>query len=205
MKAFGNFDKVVASNGGGSSMLEPGGYVAKIVRVKDHTDEKKPYLEFVYDIWNAEAKSFLFTADLADTTNDWRHSFRIYFTGTTDFGKQRYKALTEAVENTTQGKGVKAFVYEDKDGAEQTLVGKLLGVVIRHRSYVNSEGKVKTAVDVNAFIPGKDAAEGNFDAKFADPYEADGVAEARANAANNVIAAPTEPAIIEVADADIPF
>lgn len=203
MKAFGNFDKVVASNGGGSSMLEPGGYVAKIVRVKDHTDEKKPYLEFVYDIWNGEAKSFLFTADLADTSNDWRHSFRLYFTGTTDFGKQRYKALTEAVENTAQGKGAKAFVYEDKDGAEQTLVGKLLGVVIRHRSYVNSEGKVKTAVDVNAFIPGKDAAEGNFDAKFAEPYETDEVKDARANAANAVIDAPA-PAI-ELADADIPF
>ena len=201
MKAFGNFDKVVASNGGGSSMLEPGGYVAKIVRVKDHTDEKKPYLEFVYDIWNAETKSFLFTADLADTTNDWRHSFRIYFTG--DFGKQRYKALTEAVENTAQGKGAKAFVYEDKDNAEQTLVGKLLGVVIRHRSYVNSEGKVKTAVDVNAFIPDKDAAEGNFDAKFAEPFEGDGVAEARANAVNAVIDAPT-PAI-ELADEDLPF
>ena len=201
MKAFGNFDKVVASNGGGSSMLEPGGYVAKIVRVKDHTDEKKPYLEFVYDIWNGETKSFLFTADLADTSNDWRHSFRLYFTG--DFGKQRYKALTEAVENTAQGKGAKAFVYEDKDGAEQTLVGKLLGVVIRHRSYVNSEGKVKTAVDVNAFIPGKDAAEGNFDQKYAEPYEADGVAEARANAVNAVIDAPA-PAV-ELADADIPF
>lgn len=201
MKAFGNFDKVVASNGGGSSMLEPGGYVAKIVRVKDHTDEKKPYLEFVYDIWNAETKSFLFTADLADTTNDWRHSFRLYFTG--DFGKQRYKALTEAVENTAQGKGAKAFVYEDKDGAEQTLVGKLLGVVIRHRSYVNSEGKVKTAVDVNAFIPGKDAAEGNFDQKYAEPYEADGVTEARANAANAFIDAPV-PAI-ELADEDLPF
>lgn len=202
MKAFGNFDKVVASNGG-SSMLEPGGYVAKIVRVKDHTDEKKPYLEFVYDIWNAETKSFLFTADLADTSNDWRHSFRIYFTGTTDFGKQRYKALTEAVESTAQGKGAKAFVYEDKDNAEQTLVGKLLGVVIRHRSYVNSEGKVKTAVDVNAFIPGKDAAEGNFDAKFAEPFEGDGVAEARANAVNAVIDAPA-PAV-ELADEDIPF
>ena len=200
MKAFGNFDKVVASNGG-SSMLEPGGYVAKIVRVKDHTEEKKPYLEFVYDIWNAETKSFLFTADLADTTNDWRHSFRLYFTG--DFGKQRYKALTEAVENTAQGKGAKAFVYEDKDNAEQTLVGKLLGVVIRHRSYVNSEGKVKTAVDVNAFIPGKDAAEGNFDAKYAEPFEGDGVAEARANATNAVIDAPA-PAI-ELADEDIPF
>lgn len=201
MKAFGNFDKVVASNGGGSSMLEPGGYVAKIVRVKDHTDEKKPYLEFVYDIWNAETKSFLFTADLADTTNDWRHSFRIYFTG--DFGKQRYKALTEAVENTAQGKGAKAFVYEDKDGAEQTLVGKLLGVVIRHRSYVNSEGKVKTAVDVNAFIPGKDAAEGNFDAKFAEPYETDEVKDARDNAADAVIDAPA-PAV-ELADEDLPF
>ena len=201
MKAFGNFDKVVASNGGGSSMLEPGGYVAKIVRVKDHTEEKKPYLEFVYDIWNGETKSFLFAQDLADTTNDWRHSFRLYFTG--DFGKQRYKALTEAVENTAQGKGAKAFVYEDKDGAEQTLVGKLLGVVIRHRSYVNSEGKVKKAVDVNAFIPGKDAAEGNFDQKYAEPYEADGVAEARANAANAVIDAPA-PAV-ELADADIPF
>lgn len=200
MKAFGNFDKVVASNGG-SSMLEPGGYVAKIVRVKDHTDEKKPYLEFVYDIWNGETKSFLFAQDLADTSNDWRHSFRLYFTG--DFGKQRYKALTEAVENTAQGKGAKAFVYEDKDNAEQTLVGKLLGVVVRHRSYVNSEGKVKTAVDVNAFIPGKDAAEGNFDAKFAEPYEADGVAEARANAANAVIDAPA-PAI-ELADEDLPF
>lgn len=200
MKAFGNFDKVVASNGG-FSMLEPGGYVAKIVRVKDHTEENKPYLEFVYDIWNAETKSFLFAQDLADTTNDWRHSFRLYFTG--DFGKQRYKALTEAVENTAQGKGAKAFVYEDKDGAEQTLVGKLLGVVIRHRSYVNSEGKVKTAVDVNAFIPGKDAAEGNFDQKFAEPYEADGVAEARANAANAVIDAPA-PAV-ELADEDLPF
>ena len=201
MKAFGNFDKVVASNGGGSSMLEPGGYVAKIVRVKDHTDEKKPYLEFVYDIWNAETKSFLFTQDLADTSNDWKHSFRLYFTG--DFGKQRYKALTEAVENTAQGKGAKAFVYEDKDGAEQTLVGKLLGVVIRHRSYVNSEGKVKTAVDVNAFIPGKDAAEGNFDQKYAEPYETDEVKDARANAANTVIDAPA-PAI-ELADEDLPF
>lgn len=201
MKAFGNFDKVVASNGGGSSMLEPGGYVAKIVRVKDHTDETKPYLEFVYDIWNAETKSFLFAQDLADTTNDWKHSFRIYFTG--DFGKQRYKALTEAVENTAQGKGAKAFVYEDKDGAEQTLVGKLLGVVIRHRSYVNSEGKVKTAVDVNAFIPGKDAAEGNFDQKFAEPYETDEVKDARDNAANAVIDAPA-PAI-ELADEDLPF
>ena len=203
MKAFGNFDKVVASNGGGSSMLEPGGYVAKIVRVKDHTDEKKSYLEFVYDIWNAETKSFLFTADLADTTNDWRHSFRIYFSKDNNYGVQRYKALTEAVENTAQGKGAKAFVYEDKDDAEQTLVGKLLGVVIRHRFYVNSEGKVKTAVDVNAFIPGKDAAEGNFDAKFAEPFEGDGVAEARANAVNAVIDAPA-PAI-ELADEDLPF
>ena len=203
MKAFGNFDKVIASNGGGSSMLEPGGYVAKIVRVKDHTDEKKPYLEFVYDIWNAETKSFLFTADLTDTSNDWRHSFRIYFSKDNNYGVQRYKALTEAVENTAQGKGAKAFVYEDKDNAEQTLVGKLLGVVIRHRSYVNSEGKVKTAVDVNAFIPGKDAAECNFDAKYAEPYEADGVAEARANAANAVIDAPA-PAV-ELADEDIPF
>ena len=203
MKAFGNFDKVVASNGGGSSMLEPGGYVAKIVRVKDHTDEGKPYLEFVYDIWNGETKSFLFAQDLADTSNDWRHSFRIYFTGNSEFGKQRYKALTEAVENTAQGKGAKAFVYEDKDGAEQTLVGKLLGVVIRHRSYVNSEGKVKTAVDVNAFISGKDAAEGNFDAKFAEPYETDEVKDARDNAVNAVIDAPA-PAI-ELADEDLPF
>lgn len=203
MKAFGNFDKVVASNGGSSSMLEPGGYVAKIVRVKDHTDEKKPYLEFVYDIWNGETKSFLFTADLADTTNDWRHSFRIYFSKDNNYGVQRYKALTEAVENTSQGKGAKAFVYEDKDDAEQTLVGKLLGVVIRHRSYVNSEGKVKTAVDVNAFIPGKDAAEGNFDAKFAEPYETDEVKDARDNAANAVIDAPA-PAI-ELADEDLPF
>lgn len=203
MKAFGNFDKVVASNGGGSSMLEPGGYVAKIVRVKDHTDEKKPYLEFVYDIWNAETKSFLFTADLADTTNDWRHSFRIYFSKDNNYGVQRYKALTEAVENTAQGKGAKAFVYEDKDNAEQTLVGKLLGVVIRHRSYVNSEGKVKTAVDVNAFISGKDAAEGNFDQKYAEPYETDEVKDARDNAANAVIDAPA-PAI-ELADEDIPF
>lgn len=203
MKAFGNFDKVVASNGGGSSMLEPGGYVAKIVRVKDHTDEGKPYLEFVYDIWNAETKSFLFTADLADTSNDWRHSFRLYFSKDNNYGVQRYKALTEAVENTAQGKGAKAFVYEDKDNAEQTLVGKLLGVVIRHRFYVNSEGKVKTAVDVNAFIPGKDAAEGNFDQKYAEPFEGDGVAEARANAANAVIDAPA-PAV-ELADEDLPF
>lgn len=203
MKAFGNFDKVVASNGGGSSMLEPGGYVAKIVRVKDHTNENKPYLEFVYDIWNGETKSFLFAQDLADTSNDWRHSFRIYFSKDNNYGVQRYKALTEAVENTSQGKGAKAFVYEDKDDAEQTLVGKLLGVVIRHRSYVNSEGKVKTAVDVNAFIPGKDAAEGNFDAKFAEPYETDEVKDARDNAANAVIDAPAP--TVELADADIPF
>ncbi len=47
------------------------------------------------------------------------------------------------------------------------------------------------------------SSQGNFDAKFAEPYEADGVAEARANADNAVIDAPA-PAI-ELADEDLPF
>lgn len=144
MKAIKGWNEIMATNGG-SSMLAPGGYLAKIVRMKDHTTETKPYLEMVYDVLAEDKKTLLFKEDSKDEKNDWRHSFRFYFGDDSGFGFARYKKLVEAIEGSVQNKG---FAYANKAGAEQSLVGKWVGLVIRERLFTKKDGTDSKALDL---------------------------------------------------------
>lgn len=201
MKAISNFDGIQASNGG-SSLLAPGAYTCKVLAVHDHTNEAKPYLSVVFDVYDRDTRRFRFADVAADPTADWRHEFRFYVG--TDFGQQRYKALVEAVQGSKENGG---YRYQNVDGAEQTLAGKWVGFVVRHRLYTKKQGphagEDAEALDLAGSITSDDVIAGNFPAEWLDPRDnrAAKPAPVQAPAAG---AAPVAPAP-DLADEDIPF
>ena len=188
MQPIQNWNSIQASNGG-SSLLAPGAYICKIVRVKDNTSEQKPYLAVVYDIFDTQSKTFIYQSETPD--NDWRHQFKFYLGS--EFGLKRYKALVEAVEGTPQNNG---FRYDNnQQNAEQSLVGKWVAFVIRHRRYTNNKGEERTALDLAGSITTDDAQAGNYPTAWLD--ERDG--------SQQVQPAPQQEAPVEVYSEDIPF
>lgn len=196
MKALTNYDSVTASNGGG--LLPAGGYACKIVRVNDHTSEPHPYLSVVYDVLNPVTKQTMFANDLADSSNDWRHEFRFYLTS--DFGVSRYKMLVECVERSAENKG---FSYSNADGAEQTLVGKWVGFVIRHRMYTKKSGpnagKDGETLDLAAILTCSEALSGKFYPSWIEPKDD------REPKPETAPATTTATYVPDVAPDDIPF
>lgn len=206
MRANGNFENIQASNGG-SGMLPAGGYVVRIAAVEDHTEEEKGYLGIVYDIYDPKTRTFPHHEDVCDPERSWRWTFRYYLTS--DFGWSRYKALVEACEKTEENKG---FRYVDSDGAEQTLVGKWVGFVIRHRQYVprrgKSAGQLRRQLDLAAALPCKQVIAGEFDQQLLEelPLSEDDRKYLEKQAAP--VQAPPTPASVPVTamyDEDIPF
>lgn len=166
MRANGHFDEVRASQGGGG-MLPAGGYAAQIHEVIDGTEEATPYLGLVLNVLDPQTKRMRDTQDLADPERWWRHTYRYFVSswgGEPGIDWARYKALTDAVEQTAQNNG---FRYQDVDGGERQLVGKWMGVVMRHYLYVPQRGKnagqQREGVELAYVLPAADAIAGNFD------------------------------------------
>ena len=207
MKAISNFDGIKASNGGSTGIIEPGAYVCRIYGMYDHTDEAKPYLELAYDVYDQESKSMRFTDDLDDPERRWRHCFKLYLTS--DFGWQRYKALVKAVERTKENNG---FTYQNVDGGEQQLVGKWVGLVIRHQLYTAKRGKhvgeMRRSPDLAGAITCADAIAGNFPDRWLEDRDTrtdeERAAQAVAGESSTTIHAPEAPAN-DLAPEDIPF
>lgn len=169
MRANGNFGEVKASQGAGGGMLPAGGYAAQIHAVIDGTEEAYPYIGLVLNVLDPETKRMRDTQDLADPERWGRHEYRYFVTNWGEPGVNwaRYKALTDAVEQTTQNNG---FVYQDVDGGEQQLAGKWVGVVLRHYLYVSKRGKhageQREGVELAYVLPAADALAGNFDQRL---------------------------------------
>lgn len=206
MKAISNFDSIQASNGGAAGIIEPGAYVCRIYGMYDHTDEAKPYLELAYDVYDQESKSMRFTDDLDNPERRWMHCFKLYLTS--DFGWQRYKALVKAVEETKENNG---FTYQNVDGGEQQLIGKWVGLVIRHQLYTAKRGKhageMRRSPDLAGAITCADAIAGNFPDKWLDDRDTRTDAERAAQASSSSpapVAAPPAPTP-DLATEDIPF
>lgn len=144
MKAISNWDTITASNGGGG-ILPEGGYAVRIDAVKDYSeDAQRPRIELVINPYLADENRFFYGAD----AQDWQRTIKLYLTS--DFGWQRYKMLVECIE---QSDGNRGFKYDaSRDGAEQTLAGKWVGMVLRHRLYTGQRGKAagkdRTAIDL---------------------------------------------------------
>lgn len=205
MKALQNYDGIKASNGG-SGMLDPGAYTCKVLAVHDHTGEAKPYLSVVFDAYDQASRRFLFADVANDPNQDWRHEFRFYVG--TEFGQRRYKALVEAVEGSAENRG---FRYQNADGAEQTLVGKWVGFVIRHRLYTKQQGpnagQDGETLDLAGSVTCADAIAGKFPPQWLDPRDNRDQSQQAPVQAPPVApagAAPVAP-VPDLADEDIPF
>lgn len=209
MKANGNFGAVEATQGGGSWMLE-GGFACVVSAVEDCTSKSNPYLGLVLNVLDPKTKKMMYPQSEMSGESAWRHTFR-YFVG--QFGTPgqidwgRYKALTEACEQTEQNRG---FAYVDKDDGEQQLVGKWLGVVFRRYGYTARSGKFagqyREAVEIGGVTTAVKAMAGDFPGKWAEPRNVQAKAAPAPVPAPAAVATPA-PAydVVPVADEDIPF
>ena len=190
MKAISNWDSITASNGG-QGILPEGGYAVRIDAVEDHTDEPKPYLALVYNPYLTEECRFFYGPD----AQDWQRTIKLYLTS--DFGWQRYKMLVECIE---QSEGNAGFRYDaSRDGAEQTLAGKWVGMVLRHYLYTKgprskNPGADGTSIEIQHICTVQAIKEGDFPA----PETRDGRTKQAAQSAEPITSD-------ELAGYDIPF
>lgn len=189
MKAISNWDSITASNGGGG-ILPEGGYAVRIDAVKDYSeDAQRPRIELVINPYIADEQRFFYGDDAAD----WQRTVSISLKF--DSGLQRFKMLTQCVE---QSDGNNGFKYDaSRDGAEQTLAGKWVGLVLRHCLYTKGErsknpGATGTSIEVQHITTVQAIREGDFPA----PETRDG---------RDKSAAAPAPAAPAVADYDLPF
>lgn len=130
-----NIDKVEEA-GSGLNLIAPGGYIGKIVNVKNMPDREGLVVEL--DI--AEGEEAGHFQKLNADMGFWAlSSFRSYKTKALPF----FKKFVKSVERSNEG-----YTW---DGDEEKLIGKLVGMVLGHEEYEGNDGKVKTKVTVDSF------------------------------------------------------
>lgn len=123
----------VTESNGEYDNLKPGGYVCKIVSATNQPENERLMIE--YDIAEGEYKDYF----------DHKHSSTGYWFGDTirSYKKKAlpfFKAFITAVEGSNPG-------YK-WNGDERSLVGKLVGFVVRNKEYINGKGELKTRLEV---------------------------------------------------------
>ena len=212
MQGYQGYGDVVARQGG-APQVEPGGYACLIAAVEDGSAEPNPYIGLTLNPIDPKTNKYMVTdrEELSDPERSWRHTYRFfigeYGGGGIDWG--RMKALTEAVEQTTQNKG---FAYDGtRDGAEQTLVGKFVGCVFKRVGYVRKSGKhageYTEAIQLGGVTTADKARSGDYPPKWAEPRGVRTEEEKAAAAphAPQVTPPPVAPPQPDLAEEDIPF
>ena len=212
MQGYQGYGDVVARQGG-APQVEPGGYACLIAAVEDGSAEPNPYIGLTLNPIDPKTNKYMVTdrEELSDPERSWRHTYRFfigeYGGGGIDWG--RMKALTEAVEQTTQNKG---FTYDGtKDGAEQTLVGKFVGCVFKRVGYVRKSGKhageYTEAIQLGGVTTADKARSGDYPPKWAEPrgVRTEEKKAAAAPRAPQVTPPPVAPPAPDLAEEDIPF
>lgn len=124
-----------------------GGYVVRITEVEDN--QEKEYLKVVYDIADGAFKGFY--SDDYYTDKDYAHRmFRSY----KESARGMFKQFYTAVEKSNAG-------YTFK-GDENTLVGKLVGIVLSEEEYESNNGDIKTKLVVKYVKTVEDIRKGNY-------------------------------------------
>lgn len=141
------FDNVEAIGNSEYKRLPAGGYVARITKVTD-TPEKN-FLHIEFDICEGEYAGY--GASCLERNGFTPLNTRVYYDTNLekshpDYEKKHktsmgmFKGFTEAVEQSNT-----PYVWEWKD---QTLVGRVVGVVLGEREYRKQNGDIGTAWDV---------------------------------------------------------
>jgi hypothetical protein len=144
-----SYKEAEASQGGDFKRLPAGGYVCKIVAVKDvplGSDPKKPdkgnYLEIIFDIAEGEYKGFY--SDEFGEKHPYTHRLiRSY----KEKAMGMFKGFLKAVDDSN---GTNFVAAAEKDWKEQDLVGKLVGLVLGSEEYVSTMGEIRERLYVSA-------------------------------------------------------
>ena len=115
--------------------IVPGGYVCRIIDVKDVPE--KEYLHVVLDVAEGEYANVGEKAEQA-TGNDWSYikMYRSY----KEKAQGMFKAFLVALEKSNKG-----FIADKFDGKEYKLKNLLVGIILREEEYV---GRDKNGNDV---------------------------------------------------------
>lgn len=183
MKPINNWDKIQASTD--FSRLPAGGYVVKIIKVED--DPKKEYLSIVWDIAEGPEKGRY--SDEWGKEHEYAHRFIRSYKET---AQGMFKAFIIAVEESNEG-----FVWTKVKWNEQTLVGKLVGIVLGEEEYDNDRGETKTRLYLKAAMSADRIRRGE--------YTVPDIRKAPERATEGLTPAPEVPFNNPINEDDIPF
>lgn len=152
MQKYKDWDNV--SEAGNRKILPAGGYICKIVDVKD--EPQKQYLKIEYDIAQGEWKDYALTVE---SDRGWwpLSTVKSYKEKAIGF----FKHFISSIEKSNQG-----FKW---DWDENKLVGKVLGIVIGEEEYEKRDGSVGTKMVASDFLPVESIKKGQY--KTPDPVK----------------------------------
>ena len=137
-----------------SKRLPAGGYICKYTKVEDV--ENKEYLYMEFDIAKGEFEGYY--QGLYDNYGFWGgRCYRSY----KEKALPMFKRMCSAVSKSNNG-----FVFDGETNAdEQTLVGKLVGLVPCEEEYIGNDGNLKTRLYVDKECSVEDIINNNFKIK----------------------------------------
>lgn len=150
MQALGkSYKEAEASQGGEFKKLPAGGYVCKIIDVKDvplGSDPNKPdkgnYLRVYFDIAEGEYKGF-YSDDFGKKYPDIHSYVRSY----KEKALGLFKGFLTAIDESNNTNFVKAA---EKGINEKELIGKNIGLVLGLEEYITSMGEIKERLYVTS-------------------------------------------------------
>lgn len=121
-----------------NNRLPAGGYICKYTKVEDVSSKEYLYMEF--DIAKGDYAGYY--QSLSESYGFWGgRCYRSY----KEKALPMFKRMCSAVSKSNNG-----FVFDGESNAdEQTLVGKLVGLVLCEEEYVGNDGNVKTRLYVD--------------------------------------------------------
>lgn len=188
MKPLGKAYRDSEASTGDFKKLPEGGYVVKILTVKD--EDKKEYLSIVYDIDEGEFKGFY--SDEWGKSHPYAHQI-IKSYKETAFGM--FKGFLRAIDETH---GTTFEAQAEKGLKEQELVGKTFGVVLGTEEYETNRGDVKTRLYAKTILPAEKIRKGEFTVPALKKLE-------NQSAFSKAVSPAPEEGFTPLSDADIPF
>ena len=157
MKKYEGFEKVEAFTGD-YEVLEPGGYVCKILKVVSEENDYGTLLRIAFDIAEGEKTGYvkrLFEKRKESFTDAKYPNIGMYYQTIRDdeTSLKYFKGFTTAIEKSNNG-----FKW---DWDEQKLVGKLFGGIFGQEEY-ESQGEIKLATKCRFVRSVEQIREGNF-------------------------------------------
>lgn len=147
MRPITNYDSIEATGNEEYKRLVPGGYVCRIIKVEDRPEKNYLYMEL--DI--SEGEYMGYSANCMERNGFWPLKlFRSY----SDKAAGMFKGFIQQIESVNPG-----YHWEWK---EQTLVGRVIGVVLGEEEYRKQDGSIGTRLNVVRTKTPADIREGNF-------------------------------------------